>query len=269
MASEEVFDPLTRYQCCPPTCGAAAAVALLGRLREEARASRSPVWIAGAGDDDRLRVELREEHDQDGRLRHDRERRQEGLRAGGPRPGRRAGRRAARLLHGQRDPHLRGRSASARRARPRSSSGTGRTPTAASSSPTRRAACSRRATRSARRASRSARSSCGSCAARPTSARCRTRRSRSSTTSASAAPASSRCTERTNSVPARVLARTRPETGARFLIWGGLRGSETAAKAVGRRYVDRPSASTTVLARPKSGIGHPSPGALGSRSEAS
>jgi acetyl-CoA acetyltransferase len=26
MASEEVFDPLTRYQCCPPTCGAAAAV---------------------------------------------------------------------------------------------------------------------------------------------------------------------------------------------------------------------------------------------------
>src|SRR6185436_9476159 len=26
MASEEVFDPLTRYQCCPPTCGAAAAI---------------------------------------------------------------------------------------------------------------------------------------------------------------------------------------------------------------------------------------------------
>ena len=26
MASPEVFDPLTRYQCCPPTCGAAAAV---------------------------------------------------------------------------------------------------------------------------------------------------------------------------------------------------------------------------------------------------
>jgi acetyl-CoA acetyltransferase len=26
LASEEVFDPLTRYQCCPPTCGAAAAV---------------------------------------------------------------------------------------------------------------------------------------------------------------------------------------------------------------------------------------------------
>ena len=26
LASAEVFDPLTRYQCCPPTCGAAAAV---------------------------------------------------------------------------------------------------------------------------------------------------------------------------------------------------------------------------------------------------
>jgi sterol carrier protein 2 len=26
MASPAVFDPLTRYQCCPPTCGAAAAV---------------------------------------------------------------------------------------------------------------------------------------------------------------------------------------------------------------------------------------------------
>jgi acetyl-CoA acetyltransferase len=26
MESPEIFDPLTRYQCCPPTCGAAAAV---------------------------------------------------------------------------------------------------------------------------------------------------------------------------------------------------------------------------------------------------
>ncbi|MCC7074740.1 MAG: lipid-transfer protein [Deltaproteobacteria bacterium] len=26
MASDEVFDPLTRFQCCPPTCGAAAAI---------------------------------------------------------------------------------------------------------------------------------------------------------------------------------------------------------------------------------------------------
>src|SRR5205823_4253801 len=26
LASEEVFDPLTKFQCCPPTCGAAAAI---------------------------------------------------------------------------------------------------------------------------------------------------------------------------------------------------------------------------------------------------
>ncbi len=26
MAADEVFDPLTRFQCCPPTCGAAAAI---------------------------------------------------------------------------------------------------------------------------------------------------------------------------------------------------------------------------------------------------
>ena len=26
LAAPEVFDPLTRYQCCPPTCGAAAAI---------------------------------------------------------------------------------------------------------------------------------------------------------------------------------------------------------------------------------------------------
>src|SRR3954469_5076391 len=26
LASDEVFEPLTRYQCCPPTCGAAAAI---------------------------------------------------------------------------------------------------------------------------------------------------------------------------------------------------------------------------------------------------
>jgi len=26
LKSDEVFDPLTRYQCCPPTCGAAAAI---------------------------------------------------------------------------------------------------------------------------------------------------------------------------------------------------------------------------------------------------
>jgi sterol carrier protein 2 len=45
MASPEIFDPLTRYQCCPPTCGAAAAV-----LCSEAFAKKNnisnPVYIA-------------------------------------------------------------------------------------------------------------------------------------------------------------------------------------------------------------------------------
>ena len=42
LASPEVFDPLTRYQCCPPTCGAAAAILCSRRVRQEARASRTP-----------------------------------------------------------------------------------------------------------------------------------------------------------------------------------------------------------------------------------
>jgi sterol carrier protein 2 len=45
MASDEVFDPLTRYQCCPPTCGAAAAVLCsddFARKKGQAR----PVYIA-------------------------------------------------------------------------------------------------------------------------------------------------------------------------------------------------------------------------------
>lgn len=46
MAAPEVFDPLTRFQCCPPTCGAAAAV-----LCSEEFARRhnlvNPVYIAG------------------------------------------------------------------------------------------------------------------------------------------------------------------------------------------------------------------------------
>lgn len=45
MASEEVFDPLTRFQCCPPTCGAGAAV-----LCSDAFAAKlgikNPVYIA-------------------------------------------------------------------------------------------------------------------------------------------------------------------------------------------------------------------------------
>ena len=144
-----------------------------------------------AGDDDRLPVELRGAlDDQDGRLRHGEDaprRRSTSRPASAPRTSTSSSSTTASPRTSSSPTR---RSASARKARPRSSSGTATTPTAASSSRTRRAACSRRATRSARPASRSAPSSCGSSAARPTSARSRARRSRSSTTSASAARAS-------------------------------------------------------------------------------
>jgi acetyl-CoA acetyltransferase len=45
MASEEVFDPLTRYQCCPPTCGAAAAVLCSDDFARKHGISK-PVYIA-------------------------------------------------------------------------------------------------------------------------------------------------------------------------------------------------------------------------------
>ena len=46
MASEEVFEPLTRYQCCPPTCGAAAVVLASDDFAKKHGAER-PVYIAG------------------------------------------------------------------------------------------------------------------------------------------------------------------------------------------------------------------------------
>ena len=46
LASEEVFDPLTRFQCCPPTCGAAAAVLASDDFVRKHRI-RKPVYIAG------------------------------------------------------------------------------------------------------------------------------------------------------------------------------------------------------------------------------
>jgi sterol carrier protein 2 len=46
MNSPEVFDPLTRYQCCPPTCGAAAAV-LCSEEFARKHGIASPVYIAG------------------------------------------------------------------------------------------------------------------------------------------------------------------------------------------------------------------------------
>jgi acetyl-CoA acetyltransferase len=45
MASEEVFDPLTRFQCCPPTCGAAAAVLCSDDFAKKHGIDR-PVYIA-------------------------------------------------------------------------------------------------------------------------------------------------------------------------------------------------------------------------------
>lgn len=46
LASPEVFDPLTRYQCCPPTCGAAAAILCSDEFAKK-HGIDEPVWIAG------------------------------------------------------------------------------------------------------------------------------------------------------------------------------------------------------------------------------
>jgi acetyl-CoA acetyltransferase len=45
LASPEVFDPLTRYQCCPPTCGAAAAILASDEFAKKHGLDR-PVYIA-------------------------------------------------------------------------------------------------------------------------------------------------------------------------------------------------------------------------------
>lgn len=45
MASEEVFDPLTRFQCCPPTCGAGAAILCSDEFAARHGIS-NPVYIA-------------------------------------------------------------------------------------------------------------------------------------------------------------------------------------------------------------------------------
>ena len=46
MGSPMVFDPLTRFQCCPPTCGAAAAVLCSDEMAQKLGAE-NPVFIAG------------------------------------------------------------------------------------------------------------------------------------------------------------------------------------------------------------------------------
>jgi sterol carrier protein 2 len=45
LASDEVFDPLTRFQCCPPTCGAAAAVLCSDEFAKK-HGIQKPVYIA-------------------------------------------------------------------------------------------------------------------------------------------------------------------------------------------------------------------------------
>ncbi|MBL8972394.1 MAG: hypothetical protein JNK56_17540, partial [Myxococcales bacterium] len=45
LASPEVFDPLTRYQCCPPTCGAAAAIICSAEFAKK-RGLQDSVYIA-------------------------------------------------------------------------------------------------------------------------------------------------------------------------------------------------------------------------------
>jgi sterol carrier protein 2 len=45
LASPDVFDPLTRYQCCPPTCGAAAAI-LCSDAFAKKHGITGAVWIA-------------------------------------------------------------------------------------------------------------------------------------------------------------------------------------------------------------------------------
>jgi acetyl-CoA acetyltransferase len=45
LASPEIFDPLTRYQCCPPTCGAAAAIIASDAFVKKHNIAK-PVYIA-------------------------------------------------------------------------------------------------------------------------------------------------------------------------------------------------------------------------------
>jgi acetyl-CoA acetyltransferase len=45
MGSPEVFDPLTRFQCCPPTCGAAAAILCSDEFAKK-HGQSNPVYIA-------------------------------------------------------------------------------------------------------------------------------------------------------------------------------------------------------------------------------
>jgi sterol carrier protein 2 len=64
MAAPEVFDPLTRYQCCPPTCGAAAAIVCSDAFARKHGAT-SPVYIAAQA----MRTDYRTSFDEDSMIK--------------------------------------------------------------------------------------------------------------------------------------------------------------------------------------------------------
>ena len=106
MNSAPVFDPLTRYQCCPPTTGAAAAV-LCSEEFARKRGLDASVAIAAQS----LRTDFPSTFEQSGmragRLRHGQGCRRRRLRIGQHRARGRGRRGTARLLHRERAGHLR------------------------------------------------------------------------------------------------------------------------------------------------------------------
>jgi acetyl-CoA acetyltransferase len=46
MASDEIFDPLTKFQCCPPTCGAAAAIVCSSEFAKKKGISKAVQIVA-------------------------------------------------------------------------------------------------------------------------------------------------------------------------------------------------------------------------------
>jgi sterol carrier protein 2 len=103
-----VFDPLTRFQCCPPTCGAAAAILASDDFAKPSTASATPS-TSPPSHDHRLRARSFEPSSMIKMIGYDMAKAAPppGVREGRPRPQGRPGRRAARLLHRQRAAHLR------------------------------------------------------------------------------------------------------------------------------------------------------------------
>ena len=115
LAAPMVFDPLTRFQCCPPTCGAAAAVVCSEDFARRTGSTRGVRIAAQAMTTDMPSTfdsgDMRKVvgYDMARAAAH------EGLRGGRHRARGHRRRRAARLLHRQRAAHLRGARPHARR----------------------------------------------------------------------------------------------------------------------------------------------------------